>query len=481
MKIHHRGENTHHIDFIQGIGLQCVLPGRYLLDIFELYEYHRNNHYQPLLTELVTGWSRTRCEFGSIANPEAKASYWPNEKMLKLFPCRGPQILHDTSSQKSRRIHQNLTTSLILPSKSLLSDQITRTISSVMPRSRSPRTNDEIRHSLRYDAEWYHRQRQEYFFHTRPLILPLNPSSLDLEVQLEQIQDSCNKSTAIYCIHPPLEPHTKNYCQEFGRRADIIYYLYERWFCDHHVDIDFGKFVAKLISVSTAVDQQASIEEIITFHQVWCKHVEHALTLCGPNKDLQGVPVRDRPYDPSHGCMGINQDQNMHFKLRSVFRSLIIIVDNNATQGGAERVVHLVRTDLSELSAPITFESVSPKLEHDPSRGRVTTTLSAAITFVMALELREQAAFPEEYGDPSVLEEREGPGKHMEIAKSKGYSGPHLSGPSSGWVQLAEGEEVMSPVTPFLMSRWCRLGVDRPRQTHDRGRRKARQMGKANT
>lgn len=51
--------------------------------------------------------------------------------------------------------------------------------------------------------------------------------------------------------------------------------------------------------------------------------------------------------------MGINQDQNMRFKLRSLFRSLIIIVDNHATQGGAERVVHLVRTDLSELRSII--------------------------------------------------------------------------------------------------------------------------------
>lgn len=49
--------------------------------------------------------------------------------------------------------------------------------------------NDEIRHSLRYKAERYHRRRQEYFFDNCPLMLPLNPSSLDLQVELEQIQD----------------------------------------------------------------------------------------------------------------------------------------------------------------------------------------------------------------------------------------------------------------------------------------------------
>ena len=55
-------------------------------------------------------------------------------------------------------------------------------------------------------------------------------------------------------------------------------------------------------------------------------------------------------------------------------------------------------------------------LEHDPSQGLVTTTLSAAITFVEALELREQAAFLEGYRDSSVWEEGKA-GRHMEKAK----------------------------------------------------------------
>ena len=326
-----------------------------------------------------------------------------------------------------------------------------------------PRSNEEILRNLRWDAEMMHRRSREYFFVNQSVLLPLNPSSSDLQVDLEHIQDSCNKSTAIYSINPSLEPHTEAFLREVGRRSDIIYYLYERWFCNHNVDIDFGNFIAKLISVKTPCEKQATVEEIINFHQIWCDHVERTLPSCATPKELQNVSVQDRPFNPDHGPMGINSDQNIHFKLRSLFRSLILIIDDSSTQREGERVVHLIRTDLAELSAPITFESITPKLDHDPSRGHVTTTLSAAVTFVVALELRERAAFPDEYRDPSVWEEYNGPGSHMKIAEWMGYNGPHISGDSSKWIQLAEDEEVLPPITPVVINRHVILGLDHPR------------------
>ena len=333
-----------------------------------------------------------------------------------------------------------------------------------MPRlQKPPETNEEILRNLRYGAEMRHRFNREHFFVDKSFLLPLNPSSNDLQVNLEHIQDSCNKSTAIYSINPSLEPHTTAYGQEYTKRCDIIYYIYERWFCCHNVNIDFGNFIAKLISVRTPFEKQPTVGGIINFHQIWCEHVERTLPSCATEKHLQEVAVQDRPYNHSHGPIGINQDQNMHFKLRSLFRSLILIIDKIATQKGAERVVHLIRTGLSELSAPITFESITPKFEHDPSRGHVTTALSAAITFVMALESRERAAFPEEYRDPSVWEEKDGPGSHMKLAESRGYDGPHISGSSGGWIQLAEDGDVIPPVTPRVMARRCDSGLGPPR------------------
>ena len=83
----------------------------------------------------------------------------------------------------------------------------------------------------------------------------------------------------------------------------------------------------------------------------------------------------------------------MYYKLQPLFRALIIIIDNHVGEQGAGQIVHLVRTGLaSELSAPITFESIRPKLGRDMDPGSdndnvVTTTLSAAIDFVQMRQL----------------------------------------------------------------------------------------------
>ena len=149
-----------------------------------------------------------------------------------------------------------------------------------MPKTRSS-SNEEILHNLRYSDEWHHRMGREYFFEHRPLTLALTPSSPTPQVQLEQIQDCCNKSTAIYFITPHFEPHTLNYGKDAGHRSDIIYSIYEQWFRSHHMDIDFGKFVAKLICLKTPSDEQTVTgEEVVSFHEAWCEHVEKTLPLC---------------------------------------------------------------------------------------------------------------------------------------------------------------------------------------------------------
>lgn len=99
----------------------------------------------------------------------------------------------------------------------------------------------------------------------------------------------------------------------------------------------------------------------------------------------------------------------------------------------------------------------------------VTTTLSSAIDFVMALELREHNAFPEIHRDPSIVDERiGGSGTNTEIAQSEGYTGPEIRGPSTGWVKLAEGEKVMPPVTPLVLAQRSCLGLPPPRVAHRR-------------
>ena len=161
--------------------------------------------------------------------------------------------------------------------------------------------------------------------------------------------------------------------------------------------------------------------------------------------------------------MGINSDQNSRFKLRPLFRALILLTDNDPQRTGAERLVQVIQTNLADLSAPIDLASIEPKIEDDSSRGRVTTTLSAAYDFVTALELREQAAYPGKYRDPDAAEGLQGPGYQMKKARSRGYTGAAVQGSSASWIHLGEDEEVLPPCTPFVYSTRCQLGLGPPR------------------
>lgn len=293
-----------------------------------------------------------------------------------------------------------------------------------------------------------------------PLIL--TPSLPNPPVRLEHIQDSCNKSTAVYSITPHLEPHTMAYSKDSGMRSEIIYTIYEQWFCGHDIDIDFGNFVAKLISIRMPSHKQAiTVEDIIDIHRAWCDHVEDTLPLCSKGE----TEIEDYSYNDDHGPIGINQKQNRYFKLRPLFRALIVIVDNQTSQEHSQRVVHLLLTKLpSESHTPISFESIQPKLDQGMFTGYnsdnlVTNTLSSAIDFIIALESRQQNAFPGFYRDPNVVDEKT---MKVDSAQSKDYTGPEIRGPSTGWVKLAEGEKVISPVTPRKWAQRSRLGLPLP-------------------
>lgn len=314
------------------------------------------------------------------------------------------------------------------------------------------RTNEEILRGVRYFEEWEHRRRREYFVVNRPLTLSLNHSLPIPQVQLEQIQDCCNKSTAIYYMTS-------------RRPVNVMHSIYEQWFRGHNIDITFGKFVAKLIRLEIPSDEQKLTgEDVIGFHKAWCEHVENSLPLCSPENAQTGTELEIFHYNHHHhGTLGINQEQYMHYKLQSIFRALIIIIDSHASEKSTETIVHLVRTNMtSELSAPITLESIKPQFEQNlffghENKNIVSTTLSAAIDFVMALESREHAAFPENGWDPSTVDRTLGSSlSPMERARAQGYTGPEIREPTTAWVKLAEGEDVKLPMTPLAIPRQCR-------------------------
>lgn len=322
-----------------------------------------------------------------------------------------------------------------------------------MPKVRPVRTNEEILRGVRYFEEWEHRRRREYFAVDRPLTLSLNHSLPIPQVQLEQIQDCCNKSTAIYYMTS-------------GQLFSVMHPIYEQWFRGHNININFGKFVAKLIRLEIPSDEQkVTGEDVIGLHKAWCEHVENSLPLCSPENGQTGTELEIFTYrHHHHGTLGINQEQYMHYKLQSTFRALIMVIDSHASEKSTETVVHLIRTNMtSELSAPITLEDVRPQFEQDlffghENKNVVSTTLSAAIDFVMALESREHAAFPEKCWDSSMVDTSLGSSESpMWRAREEGYTGPEIREPTTSWVKLAEGEDVKLPMTPLAIARKARL------------------------
>ena len=185
--------------------------------------------------------------------------------------------------------------------------------------------------------------------------------------------------------------------------------------------------------------------------------MEIALPLCSKGEDSTGTETENHAHRVRrHGTIGINEEQHMHYKLQSIVRALIIIIDNYASEKIIEKVVQSVRINItSKLSAPINFESIKPNFEQDPFFGHrnvVSTTLSASIDFIITLESREQTAFPERHRDPNTVDKwiRHSI-SHMERAKSHSYTGPDIQGPSTGWLKLAEGEDVLPPATPLVL------------------------------
>ena len=309
-------------------------------------------------------------------------------------------------------------------------------------------TNQEILREMRYEREHNHRINREIFSLRRPLFLSRNSSLSPFEnreILFADIQESCNKSTAIYWTP---EPGPRSLQIPNG---NIIFSVYDQWFRGHDTDIEFGRFVASLIALRTPLGEQgATIQDILTIHRAWCETVAVTLPL------FYDQELREWKGDGPFPGSEFNATQHMHYQLQPLFRALIIIYNHSRHYDG-KPIVHIIRTgDTTGLSAPIIFENVEPVIDTAsglssdiPDDDMITTTLSSAIAFVMALESREQNAFiPEGLTDPGTLDEMLGSkAGRDEFACELGYTGPEIQGPSTDWIKLAEGEEMAPPAT----------------------------------
>jgi hypothetical protein len=190
------------------------------------------------------------------------------------------------------------------------------------------------------------------------------------------IPDICNKSVPVYILKGHL------------RFAGTLYnYLYRRWFKPFQSEIEYGRFIAKFIAPTNAIQPiMASMDSILALHKAICTNI-HEQHEAWSAAIASGVD--DYRISKNH----------QNYILQPLFQALILIVDPQDWNGEDSSLigrlpVTIARTEMENgLSSPITFESIADKIDEYIGETVIETTLETAITFVMELEARETRAF----------------------------------------------------------------------------------------
>jgi hypothetical protein len=209
---------------------------------------------------------------------------------------------------------------------------------------------------------------------------------LALGVSEHDFRDICNKSVPLYII-PGRIPGNR------PRLLQIVLhnYIYRRWFRPYRSELQFQRFICKVICppdlpYDAATPTPPIIESIISLNQAICAGVEAR---------RPSYEAKLKEYTSPRGC-------RVHV-LQPLYQALIMVIStqNYALQDSktvGTLPVFLVRTGAEEgLSSPITFKPIADKIRIEGCQGDngliVRTTLETAVDFVMDLEAREAAAF----------------------------------------------------------------------------------------
>ncbi|KAH9223962.1 hypothetical protein DL95DRAFT_517257 [Leptodontidium sp. 2 PMI_412] len=264
---------------------------------------------------------------------------------------------------------------------------------------------------IRRSAEIGHRRDIKQSWSHFPFILtPTLPLPF---IHWDKLQDLCNKSVGIYWTKPrPGIRHNPEFLEQF---------IYDTWARGkiHKRDLEFGRYVAKLVMLGWP-DRLASTDEVLDVHRALIERYEET------KPKIPLIEDDDRYHLQYHGY--INKQQSEYFNIRPLFRALIIILEKPNFSDAPNQDVLLVRTGVEDgLSAPIDFETLAGK-----GNDSVTVTLQTALRFVIQLDERESAAFPDT--ENSLACDRRH-GNREQLAKLIGYTGPEVIGPSTGWIE----------------------------------------------
>lgn len=163
-------------------------------------------------------------------------------------------------------------------------------------------------------------------------------------LNMEHLQDFCNKSTVIYCTDST---------HDFTRMYE---YIFKQWWPDdiHKLDVEFAHFVAKLVCIAGGTERRPTTQHLIKVHEaLW------EASLAGREKDFT-----KEEYGTDFHFIGGHQVE--FFNLKPLLRALFIVVDKRFDERTSKEVdfdaqkVRVVRTGRTTgLTRPITFDGLN--------------------------------------------------------------------------------------------------------------------------
>lgn len=256
---------------------------------------------------------------------------------------------------------------------------------------------------LRREAEINYEQYALTSMVRHPLTLPLK-SPLPL-VTYDHLQDLCNKPTAIYM---------KAGKQLHIHREDIKDYICDKWTRGniHTTNVEFYRNFAKVIAFETPEGEIPGPKDILALHKSLIARLEETrpkFDTCGREEALYGGLVDHLIYNP---------ENRRHFKIKPLFRDLVIVLEGPAGNNVADFPVTLVRTSTS------SFNFAKLGKENDVA---ITVSLAEVVRFVMDLDEQEP-----DYQDYNALAYHYA---KVREAEARGFTRGDIVGPSTTWIK----------------------------------------------
>ncbi|OAA41457.1 hypothetical protein BBO_05443 [Beauveria brongniartii RCEF 3172] len=253
-------------------------------------------------------------------------------------------------------------------------------------------SKEDILHKLRgmQEDKYLSRLWLDSGFYGRKFMVPENLVDLDSQsyLAIRTANGACNRTAPVFLVQDLQWWHWLTSAIFF---QELLLYTLKRWFRPYESHIDRGQFLTRVCVVprSPAPPIEACSQEMVDYIKMW------STNLCDRVAFAQSEDL-----DYAEEAAG-----ERLFHMRPLFRAVAVAIRTSSFNVKVTDIstipVLIIRTGVEDgLSAPIDLEQV-PECDRQAvttdSQGRlsaVQVTLDVAITFLMALEKREEADGP---------------------------------------------------------------------------------------